>query len=55
MLLVKQGLARLVPGWVTHGSCSGGDVGLARFITLVAACLMSSREAKGPAFERGAV
>ena len=37
MLLVKQRLARLVPGWVTHGSCSGADVGLARFTTLVAA------------------
>ena len=35
MLLVKQGLARLVPEWVTHGSCSGADVGLARFTTLV--------------------
>ena len=33
MLLVKQRLARLVPGWVTQGSCSGADVGLARFTT----------------------
>ena len=55
IVAIKQGLAPLVPGWVTHGSCSGGDVGLARFTTLVAACLMSSREATGPAFERGAL
>ena len=34
MLLVKQRLARLVSGWVTHGSCSGADVGLARFTTV---------------------
>ena len=34
MLLVKQRLARLVPGWVTHGPCSGADVGLARFTTV---------------------
>ena len=43
-MLVKQRLARLVSGWVTHGSCSGADVGLARFTTLVAAYLMSSHE-----------
>ena len=34
-MLVKQRLARLVPGWVTHGSCSGADVGLARFTTYI--------------------
>ena len=27
MLLVKQRLARLVPGWVTQGSCSGAVIG----------------------------
>ena len=31
MLLVKQRLAQLVPGWVTQVPCSGADVGLARF------------------------
>ena len=33
MLLVKQGLARLVPGWVTQGSCSGAEVGLIRALS----------------------
>ena len=27
MLLVKQRLARLVPGWVTQGSCGGAVIG----------------------------
>ena len=27
MLLVKQRLARLVPGWVTQGSCDGAVIG----------------------------
>ena len=27
MLLVKQHLARLVPGWVTQGSCDGAVIG----------------------------
>ena len=27
LLLVKPRLARLVPGWVTHDSCSGAEVG----------------------------
>ena len=37
----KQFFARLVPGWMIHGSCSGADVGLTRFTTLVEACLTS--------------
>ena len=45
---LKQRLAWLLPGWVTHGSCSGADIGLARFITLVAACLTSSWETTLP-------
>ena len=48
LLLVKQRLTWLVLGWVTHGSCKGADVGLARFTTLVAACLTSSRETALP-------
>ena len=48
MLLVKQHSARQVPGWVTHGSCSGADVELARFTTLVAACSTSSQETTLP-------
>ena len=27
MLLVKKRLARLVPGWVTQGSCGGAVIG----------------------------
>ena len=53
LLLFKQRLAWLVPGWVTYGFCSGADVGLARFTTLVAACLTSSRETTLPCLWKG--
>ena len=49
LLLVKQHLARLVPGWVTQSSCSGAVIGWARFTTMVAAVLQRAHGALFPA------
>ena len=34
LLLVKQRLARLVPGWVTQGSCGGAVIEWVYYISL---------------------